>query len=63
MTVCSVAPGAISTLIPSSSMLKLCAVTPLLGRLTVTSVLAGILSSFGSKKMSSAVTSTGFVDA
>jgi hypothetical protein len=29
----------------------------LLGRLTVTSVLAGILSSSGSKKMSSAVTS------
>ena len=49
MTVSSVAPGAMSTLIPSSSMLKLCSVTPSLGSRTVTSVSAGMLSSSGSK--------------
>ena len=43
------APGAMSTSIPSSSMEKLCGVTPSLGKFTVTSVFAGIVTSLGSK--------------
>jgi hypothetical protein len=49
MTTCSVAPGAMSTSMPSASIEKLCGVTPSLGKFTVTSVLAGIVTSLGSK--------------
>ena len=44
-----VSPGGRSTLIPRASMEKLCAETPLFGKLTVTSVFAGIVTCFGSK--------------
>ena len=57
MTTCSVAPGAMSTSMPRASIEKLCGAAPSLGTLTVTSVLAGMVSSFGSKKMSCATTS------
>jgi hypothetical protein len=49
MTVSFVSPGATSTSIPSSSIEKLCGAAPSFRITAVTSVFAGIVTSFGSK--------------
>src|SRR5215207_6060023 len=59
MTTSWVSPGPISTLIPSSSMTKVCTAAPWLGIVTVTSVLAGMVISFGFQSMSTASIETG----